>query len=243
MTSASEFAAHADNDQVQNDEEEEINDEDEPRSLFPFTLEYLDLSCLQLEVTTSRMPVVFFIRDEYKFLSEILDKLNGSGIVSGQPGTGRILAFLLMLDLTRTQGKTAYIYLRMICSMISGIPFLYQSIGGTVYHVADAITMITSWSSGNIYAYVDADEKNFVPQRFIRRSWIKIIADTSPKSTDQLWMKQMAYNESPITFATKLWTESELLVTGFVISLRVGQLCLSAFLVYFSIHRTSPTPA
>ena len=109
----------------------------------------------------------------------------------------------------------------MIYSMIDGIPFLYQSTGGTVYHVADAITTITSWSSrnGDIDAYVDTDEKNFVPQRFICCLWIKIIAATSPKGTDQHWMKQT--DNAPIAFATKLWTESELLMTGFVISPRV----------------------
>jgi len=122
-----------------------------------------------------------------------------------------------MLDLTKTQGKTSYIHLRMVLSMISGESFLYQSLGGTVYHVSDTITMITSWSgSADIVAYVDADEKKFAPQMFIRHPRVKIVAASSPRGTHQPWLKQMGF---PLTFATALWTDRELFVTGFVISL------------------------
>ena len=126
-----------------------------------------------------------------------------------------------MLDLTQTQGKTSYVHLRMVVSMISGESFLYQSLGGTVYHVSDTVTMITSWSgSADIVAYVDADEE-FEPQMFIRHPRVKIVAASSPRGTHQLWLKQMRNVRFPLTFATALWTDSELFVTGFVISLRV----------------------
>ena len=85
----------------EDNEEEANNDGDDPRSLFPVTLEYLDLSCLELENTTSRMPLVFLIRKEYKILSELVNGLH-CAIISGQPATGRVLVFLLMLDLTQT---------------------------------------------------------------------------------------------------------------------------------------------
>lgn len=217
VTPALEFAACADNEQAENNEEEN-KDDDGPCSIFPVTIEYLDLSCLQLKNMMSSMPLAFLIRDEYRTLDDIVDRLD-SGIFSGQPGNGKIPVFLLMLNLIQTQGKTSYIHLRMVRSMINGEPFLYQSLRGTVYHVSDTITAITSWSSrsGSIVAYIEADEKNFEPQMFIRRPQIKIIAASSPRGTDQLWMKQMGY---PLTFATALWTDTELFVTGFVIPLR-----------------------
>ena len=235
---ARELAAHTDNERAENNEEEENNDDDkgnndddegnndddDPCSLFPVTLKYLDLSYLELENTTLRMPLAFLIRNEYEILSELVDR-QGSAIISGQPGTGRIPVFPLMLDLTQTQGKTTYFYLRMVVAMINGSPFLYQTLGGTVYHVSDTITTITSWPSGSgsgkIVAYVDADEKKFEPQSFIRHRSVKIIAASSPKGTNQPWMKQMGNVGFPITFASALWTDSELFVTGFVISLRV----------------------
>jgi hypothetical protein len=129
-----------------------------------------------------------------------------------------------MLHLTQIQGKTAYIHYRMVGSMINGEPFLYQSLRGTVYHVSDTITTINSWpsGSGDIVAYVEADEKKFEPQMFMRDPRVKIIAASSPSGTNQPWMTQMGNVGFPLTLATALWTDSELFVTGFRnISLRV----------------------
>ena len=92
VTPAQEHAAHVDNEQAEYSEEEENNGGDDPRSLFPVTLEYLDLSCLELKNMTSRMPLAVLIRKEYKILSELVNR-HGSSIISGQPGTGRILVF------------------------------------------------------------------------------------------------------------------------------------------------------
>ena len=218
-----ELAAHADNEQVKNneEEEEENDDNDDPRSLFPVTIRYLDLSCLELEKTTIRMPLVFLIRNEYAKLSDLLENVD-SAIISGQPGTGRIPVSLLMLNLTQTQGKTAYLYIQMVRSMIDGSPFLYQTLRGTVYHISDTITPITSLPPGSKFvAYVDADEKKFEPQSFLRHPLVKIIAASSPRGTEQPWMKQMGNAGFPITFASALWTDSELFMTGFVISIQV----------------------
>jgi hypothetical protein len=66
--------------------------DDELYSLFPFTVEFLDLSSLKLETTLLRMQQPLLIRQEYKFLTERLP--NRSTILSGQPGTGGIPVFL-----------------------------------------------------------------------------------------------------------------------------------------------------
>jgi hypothetical protein len=60
----------------------------------PKTVEYLDLSSLQLLNSTPRLPLPLFYRHEYKVISDLIEKqpINSSGcvIISGQPGTGEI---------------------------------------------------------------------------------------------------------------------------------------------------------
>ena len=71
--------------------------DEELRSLFPFPLEYLDLSRLHLQSPPPRMPLPLLIREEYTFLSRLLDDLpkggSGSAVISGQPGIGGTLSF------------------------------------------------------------------------------------------------------------------------------------------------------
>jgi hypothetical protein len=68
-------------------------EDDELRSLFPATIKYLDISCLQLS-ETPRIPVPLLIRRDYQVMSDLLEKAASHPvIVSGQPGTGE--AFVL----------------------------------------------------------------------------------------------------------------------------------------------------
>jgi hypothetical protein len=82
-------------DDDQTEGEDEIDEE--LCSLFPFTLEYLDLSSLHLQSLPPRMPLPLLIREEYHFLSRMLSHLpqdgRGSTIITGQPGIGGILSF------------------------------------------------------------------------------------------------------------------------------------------------------
>jgi hypothetical protein len=64
------------------------------QSLFPYILDFLDLSALGLEVT-GRLPLPLLLRKEYKKISKLIKKepdgSRGSVMVSGQPGTGEFL--------------------------------------------------------------------------------------------------------------------------------------------------------
>ena len=78
------------------DEDEDVR---EPQSLFPSSLRLLDLSLLGLkQKLTHRFPSPLHLRQEYKVLSELIEKQpqnsGGSVIVSGQPGTGEFLVSL-----------------------------------------------------------------------------------------------------------------------------------------------------
>jgi hypothetical protein len=85
--------------------EEKVGDSydlyDELRTLFPLTLEYLDLSNLGLQVSSPRMPVPLLIRQEYRALSKLLGELpmdcGDSAIITGQPGTGANMFVTLLL--------------------------------------------------------------------------------------------------------------------------------------------------
>lgn len=96
--------AHSCNEQilVQNDEdleESDGNDDTEFTSFLPATFKFLDLSSLELQDVPTRLPLPLFIREEYSLISQLLQELpessNGSAIVSGQPGTGEVLVFLV----------------------------------------------------------------------------------------------------------------------------------------------------
>jgi hypothetical protein len=80
-------------------------DDEELHSLFPFSLEFLDLSSLNLQSPPPRMPLPLLIREEYHVLSRMLDELpahgGGSAIITGQPGIGEILSFFLCWFLPR----------------------------------------------------------------------------------------------------------------------------------------------
>ena len=91
-----------------------------------------------------------------------------------------------MQNLTQTQGKSSYLYIRMVDSMIDSRPFLYQDLAGTVYHVSDAITIVNSWGSNSpIIAFINADKTLAEPQEFLRQPSVRVIVATSPRGTTQ----------------------------------------------------------
>jgi hypothetical protein len=75
---------------------EASNEDGDINSLFPFTLRFLDLSLLDLKKrVTTRLPLPLFIRQEYDDISALIKEqprcMQGSVVVSGQPGTGELL--------------------------------------------------------------------------------------------------------------------------------------------------------
>ena len=78
----------ANRDDVQTGDENEVDEE--LCYLFPFSLQYLDLSSLKHQFSTSRLPLPLLIREEYNSLcrsSEALPEAGvSSAIISGQLG-------------------------------------------------------------------------------------------------------------------------------------------------------------
>jgi hypothetical protein len=104
--------------------------------------------------------------------------------------------------------------------MIEGVPFLYQTIEGDVYHVADSVTLINKWSAKEyIVAFVDADTVSYAPKHILINPRIQIVLTSPPKSSKQQWMSQ--YGRLVTMYITDLWFPDEFFLTGLVISLCV----------------------
>lgn len=185
-----------------NDNDDGDDIDDELHSLFPTTLEYLDLHSLGLKKLPPRMPSLLLIRQEYKVLSEMLDGLPTeaahSTLITGQPGTG----------------KTSYLYLHLVKCMIAGTPCLFQTFDGPVYHVSEFITEVRHWSGEPIIAICNANGDTSQPPQFIlQNEKIQMIAASSPDAECARWLGKMS-TWSVKKFFTKLWSPQELVLTG-----------------------------
>ena len=89
------------NDRVDDDDDDDASNEDDVvlKSLFPYILDFLDLSTLGLkEAVPTRFPLPLLLREEYKEISQLIkdepQNSGGSVLVSGQPGIGEFLVSL-----------------------------------------------------------------------------------------------------------------------------------------------------
>jgi hypothetical protein len=86
-------------DRVDNDDDASNEDDVVLKSLFPYILDFLDLSTLGLkEAVPTRFPLPLLLREEYKEISQLIkdepQNSGGSVLVSGQPGIGEFLVSL-----------------------------------------------------------------------------------------------------------------------------------------------------
>ena len=218
--------ANKEDDEDADDAEEDLEGYCEATYLFPSILSFLDFSTLELkESVSNRLPLPLLLRQEDKDLTELIKKKpknsGGSVIITGQPGTGEFLVSHLTGSNQpyHYQGKTAYIYLRIIENMIEGRPFLFQAIGGTVYHVAEkGVEAVQSWSSEEtIEAFVDGDKKE--PSYILRRPSVQLIVASPPSGASPEWAKQIGPGSFVTQLVVKPWSENELELTGQVLAL------------------------
>ena len=224
------------------DNDDGIGDDDIPKatteddfeinSFFPSSLNYLDLSTLGLKSQLNRINMPVYLRNEYDHISELIKKKPrnsiGSMIISGQPGTGEVLVSCLTVSNLpcRYQGKTTYLYVRIIESLIEGRPFLYQTKRRTVYHVGhNGVKKVQFWSpEADIVAFVDGDERDNEPESFILTPQVQVIVASSPKATNQKWLDQATPVATFTKIATSLWSAKELFLTGLVLALLLSTL-------------------
>jgi hypothetical protein len=103
--------AHPDSDDEENGKDEENNYgmDDELRAFFPTTITYMDLSSLELQYPTLRIPNPLLIRQEYHIITRMLNEqpegYAGSTVLSGQPGIGETtLVLFSFLESDRVRG-------------------------------------------------------------------------------------------------------------------------------------------
>jgi hypothetical protein len=119
----------------------------------------------------------------------------------------------------RYKGKTAYLYLRIIESLIAGRPFLYQTMQGSVYHVTqNGVEAIQSFRSPKTHyvAFVDGDKEDSAPEYFLFSPLVQIIVASFPKGANQRWIKQTGNYTKITKLATSLWSPRELFLTALV---------------------------
>jgi len=109
----------------------------------------------------------------------------------------------------------------MIEYMIEGRPFLFQGTEKTVYHVAETgVAVVGSWSSKEpIVALVDADKKNYELKTMLIDRSVQLIMASSPKGTDESWIKQATPTVSITKLVIDPWSYKELFLTGSVLEL------------------------
>ena len=74
-------------------------------------------------------------------------------------------------------------------------------------------------------AFIDADEGYTRPKNVIRHSLVQIVVATSPKGTNQPWLKQLQGGIIQFTnLAISLWSPRELFLTGLVLAFLVSTL-------------------
>ena len=115
-----------------------------------------------------------------------------------------------------------FLYLKMIEHMIEGRPFLFQPTTKTVVHVSkEGVTVIESGPSLNetIMAFIDADEKDHTPKNILFHDSVQLIVASSPRGTDESWIKQATPRLSITKLVIDLWSYEELFLTGSVLGL------------------------
>ena len=125
------------------------------------------------------------------------------------------------------QGKTSYLYLRIIEFLFEGHSFVYQTKDQYVYHVSpNGVEQIgSSWVPQTpIVAFIDADKGNSEPTEFLLNPYVKIILASSPRGAHQPWLKQIGQVTVFTKLATRLWSPRELFLTGLVLSFLLSML-------------------
>ena len=109
----------------------------------------------------------------------------------------------------------------MIESMLEGRPFLYQAMGGTVYHVAEnGVEVVRSWpSQESITAFIDGDKGDFEPKTFLFDDFVQLVVASTPKGAYQKWTKQTGHRSLIFKLVVELWSLNEFLLTGLVLAL------------------------
>ena len=106
--------------------------------------------------------------------------------------------------------------------MIKGLPFLFQSTRGTVYHVTKAgVEIVSSLSTIEepIMVFIDGDIGNCEPKEFLLSDSVQVIVAASPRGATQKWLRQAGDGAYISPYAVKLWSRKELLLTGLVLAL------------------------
>ncbi|KAK2464429.1 hypothetical protein APHAL10511_003577 [Amanita phalloides] len=178
----------------------------EAKAIFPYTIQYVDLTVLNLK-NNFRVPPLMLFRNEWGTMIDIFNKrthlngIKGSTIFTGQPGIG----------------KTCLLYSILILCMIRAQQFVFQDMNGKIFIIDDAgiSTPEDAWeavSDDEVLTLVDADAKCYEPESYLVDDFRhRILLTSSPRSRrDRSWLKQFARQNA--VFTMKPWSREEFVV-------------------------------
>lgn len=128
-----------------------------------------------------------------------------------------------------TTGKTSFLYMLLTKQLLRGRPTFFQTMGGSVYYISDAVHKIHEPESEirikdqlqdpfDTVALVDADGKAGIhtPRNVLLCSGnIRVIVTSSPRDPEsRKWLKQSGVPEASRARMMDIWSETELVITA-----------------------------
>jgi hypothetical protein len=127
----------------------------------------------------------------------------------------------------RYEGKTTYLYLRIVEFLLAGSTFLYQNKDREVFYVSEngVEAIRPSWTSAkHNVVFVDGDNGFTEPQSFLDKRKAQFIIASSPRGAYQPWIKRASTTITISKLAIKPWSPCELFLTGLVLAFLLSTL-------------------
>ncbi|KAF8230936.1 hypothetical protein L208DRAFT_1399781 [Tricholoma matsutake] len=182
----------------------------EATAIFPYTIQYMDLTVLKLTTKDLRVPQLMLFRHEWASIIDIFNErkkgMRGSTFFTGQPGIG----------------KTCMLYCILILCIVNAQSIMFQDMQGEVFVIDDTVhppkdTPAALEDVDDVLTLVDADGASCQPNPYLfRDNKYRILLTSSPRgSADQRWLTQMVQDLHAV-FVMELWSGEEIVVASFV---------------------------
>ncbi|KAF8227336.1 hypothetical protein L208DRAFT_308386 [Tricholoma matsutake] len=178
----------------------------EATAIFPYTIQYMDLTVLKLTTKDLRVPQLMLFRHEWASIIDIFNErkkgMRGSAVFTGQPSIG----------------KTCLLYCILILCIVNTQSIMFQDMQGEVFVIDDTVhppkdTLVALEDVDDVLTLVDADGASCQPNRYLFRDYKhRILLTSSPIGrADQRWLTQIV-QDLDVVFVMEPWSREEIVV-------------------------------
>ncbi|KAF8237890.1 hypothetical protein L208DRAFT_1388533, partial [Tricholoma matsutake] len=182
----------------------------EATTIFPYTIQYMDLMVLKLTTKDLRMPQLILFRHEWTSIIDIFNErkrgMQGSAVFTGQPGIGKI----------------CLLYCILILCIINTQSIMFQDMQGEVFVIDDTMhlpkyTPAALEDIDDVLTLVNADGASCQPNRYLFRDYkYRILLTSSLRgSDDRRWLTQIVQDLDAV-FVMEPWSQEEIVVASFM---------------------------